>query len=502
VHRASFALSFSEDLAMRMPMTLRRRDALKAGAAAAATAALPFGARAQTSDDEQKFLFVIAANGGGSILDSFLPIVDSESPNGQTIVAYPQALVQKPNGSNLRCVHTTLPLGLPPGYQQTFLQNHAADTAVMTVEGTSVNHIVAGKRAVTGANANRGRTIMEAMALAHGNGMLLPNCNMSESGYLEPGDDATLPGFARGETIADALLFPVATDGIRGVPRSPARDLVERARGVRERLDNQSVFAQTFRASKMLNRYLHTRRSVVPAMEAADLITKLMMVPNIPGQIPLESFGLSSSPEGQRVRQMFPDLLDDPFDAQAALAFLLARYRISCAVTISPSFAPIIEGATLINTPLAFDFSHTQHPLAQYTMWSRMFRAADGLIKLLKEQDFDDTDPSKGKMWDRSLVYFATEFGRDKTRPSGSFEYGTGHNLNNGAILVSPLLNGNRVYGGVDVNTALTYGFDRTTGEPAPGTVMREGDIYGVIAQAMGISYPGQILVPTMIKSV
>jgi hypothetical protein len=69
------------------------------------------------------------------------------------------------------------------------------------------------------------------------------------------------------------LLFPVATDGIRGVPRAPARALVERARAVRERLDNQSVFAQTFRASATLNRYLHTRRSVVPAMEAADLIT-------------------------------------------------------------------------------------------------------------------------------------------------------------------------------------------------------------------------------------
>jgi len=491
---------------MKTPFALRRREMLQSSAALAASAALPMGhsrrVRAQTVDDDQKFLFVIAANGGGSIIDSFLPIVDSESPNGQTIVAYPSGFVDQPSGSNLRCVHTNLPIGLPPGYQRTFLQNHAADTAVMTLEGTSVNHIVAGKRAVTGANANRGRTIMEAVALRHGEGMLLPNCNMGESGYLEHGDDPTVPGFARGETIADALLFPVATDGIRGVPRAPARDLVERARGVRERLDNQSTFAQTFRASKTLNRYLHTRRNVVPSMEAADLITKLMMVPNIPGQIPLNQFDLESSPEGQRVRDMFPRLLDDPFDAQAALAFLLARYRISCAVTISPSFAPIIDGATLTNTPLAFDFSHTQHTIAQYNMWTRMFRAADGLIRLLKEQDYDDTDPSKGKMWDRSLVYFATEFGRDKVRPSGSFEFGTGHHLNNGAILVSPLLNGNTVYGGVDVNTALTYGFDRNTGAPAPGTVMREGDVYGCIAQAMGIAYDGQLTVPCMIKNV
>ena len=477
-------------------MTFSRRRFLKSSAASAA--ALSAGGLhssvAYAQDGQPYFLFVIAASGGGSIIDSFLPIREGDSANGQTIVTYPDYLLAQPNGSNLRCVHAPFAIDpLPPGHQKTFLEQHASDTVVMTVEGTSVNHLVAAKRAMTGAGANRGRTIAEAMAVRHGQGLLLPNVNMGENGYLEPGDDPSLPSFARGETVADALLFPVATDGIRGVPRAPARSLVERARGVRERLDDASVFAQTFRGTQKLQRYLERRRGTVPAVEAADLITKLMMVPHVPGQIPLNDYGLEESPEGQRVRQAFPELLDDPFEAQAALAFLLARYRVSTAVTISPSFAPYLEGSTLKNAPLAFDFSHTTHLLAQAGMWTRCFKVADSLIRLLKEQDLDDTDPSQGKMWDRSLVYFATEFGRDKTRPSGSTDFGTGHHLNNGSILVSPLLNGNAVYGGVDVDTGLTYGFDPATGAPDPGRLMREADVYSVIAKAFDIDFDGRV---------
>lgn len=469
----------------------------------AAALGLPHKARAQAAAD-RKLLFVVAANGGGSILDSFLPIVEDESPNGQTLTTYNALFVQQPGGSNLRCVHSDFPidlggLALPPGQQRGFLQDHAADTCVMTLEGTSVNHLVASKRAVTGAGAYRGRTIMEAVAARHGEGLLLPNCNMSEGGYLEPGDDVSVPDWARAETVADAALFPIATDGIRGVAGAPERSLVERARRVRERLEDQSVFARTFRAAPILQRYLDTRRVTVPAMEVADLVTKLMMVPNVPNQIPLNEYGLESSPEVDRVLGAFPNLLSDPFEAQGALAFLLARYGISCAITLSPSFAPLLTD-TLENTPLAFDFSHTIHLFAQYAMWSRMFKVSGALIRLLKEQDFDDEDPAQGKLWDRSLVYFATEFGRDKVRPSGSFEFGTGHHLNNGAILVSPLLLGNQVYGGVDVNTALTYGFDRQSGEAAPGTVMREQDVYSVIASAMDITYPGQVPVPCMLR--
>jgi hypothetical protein len=486
-----------------MPIRLNRRRALQTGAAASVASMLGLRARAQQQSDP-RFLFVVAASGGGSILDSLLPVLDSESANGSTLTTYPGLFVAQPSGSNLRCVHSdfALDLGglaLPQGRQRGFLERHAADTCVMTVEGTSVNHLVAAKRAVNGAGADRGRTLMEAMAVGHGQDLLLPNCNMGESGYLEPGDDPTVPAWARAETIADAALFPVATDGVRGVEDAPARSLVNRARRVREQLENRSVFARTFRAAPVLQRYLDTRRTTVPAMEMADLITKLMMVPNIDGQIPLNEYGLESSPEADRVLTAFPDLLNDPFEAQAALAFLLTRYGISCAVTLSPSFAPIVN-STIENTPLAFDFSHTLHTFAQYAMWSRVLGVAGRLIDLLKEQDLDDEDPGRGKMWDKSLVYFATEFGRDKTRPADSFEFGTGHHLNNGAILCSPLLMGNQVFGGVDTSTALTYGFDRVTGADAPGTVMREQDVYSVICSAMNLSYEGQVELPCMLR--
>ncbi|MDP2344047.1 MAG: hypothetical protein Q8O67_24030 [Deltaproteobacteria bacterium] len=460
-------------------------------------------ARAQVPAD-RKFLFVISAAGGGSIVDSFLPTIDSESPNGSTLVTYPNTLIAEPNGSNLRCVHSPIPIDLGGfsivGHLRPFLERHGSDVAVMTQECTSVNHLIAQKRSLTGAGINGGRTILEAAALQHGSGLLMPAVNMCESGYLEPGDDVSVPDSARAVAVADALLFPFATDGVRGLKNIPSRSLVERARGIRNRVDDDSTFGITFRNAPLRKGFIDARVRVAPTMEANDLITKLTMVANVPGAIPLDDFDLESSPDGERVRARFPDLLSDPFEAQGALAFLLARYGVSCAVALSPSFNPLLDGG-LKNTPLAFDFSHTNHVLTQYAMWSRVLRVADGLITLLKEQDLDDADPSQGKMWDRSLVYIATDFGRDKTRPADSFEFGSGHHLNNGNILVSPLLNGNRVYGGVDVNTLLTFGFDPITGAPAPGTLMREGEVYSAVAHALGIDFDGRVDMPCMVKN-
>lgn len=96
-------------------------------------------------------------------------------------------------------------------------------------------------------------------------------------------------------------------------------------------------------------------------------------------------------------------------------------------------------------------------------------------------------------MWDRSLIYVATDFGRDKTRPAGAESWGTAHSLNNGTLLVSPLLAGNRVYGGVDPATCATYGFDGSTGEADASLRCSEGHIYSAIAQALDIEFPGRI---------
>lgn len=187
----------------------------------------------------------------------------------------------------------------------------------------------------------------------------------------------------------------------------------------------------------------------------------------------------------------FPLLYQDTWEARAALGFALAYFGVSCSVTVGLDFDPVAVDNSLISTPLAFDYSHNDHRVSQNLMWGRTCRLVDGLITLLKTFDYLG-DPSLGKMWDRSLIYVATDFGREKARPSGASSWGTGHHLNNGSLLISPLLRGNAVYGGVDRKTLLTYGFDRATGKPDPGVLMREGDVYSAIATALGIEFEGR----------
>ena len=333
--------------------------------------------------------------------------------------------------------------------------------------------------------------------------MYMPDVlNMAHSGYLKPGGDPALPDYARPEIVANPLLFPLATHGQKGIlHQERERDLLKKAKSVREDLESVSLFGRTFEGSKARERYLFLRQNLQPIMEDADLITDLMMAPDIPGSIPLSEYGLASSPLGEKVREKFPNLLLDPLHAQAALAFFLARYNVSCSTTISPSFSPLLEGFSVVNAPLAFDYSHTSHFSAQNAMWSRLMNTVDNLIDLLKSEPLEEGNEEES-MWDQSLIYIASDFGRSKTRPSGSTSFGSGHHFNNGHVLISPLLNGNRIYGGMDPETCLTYGFDRDTGDPRPGTLMREGDVYSVIAQALDISFEGRRDIPVMVKGV
>ena len=318
---------------------------------------------------------------------------------------------------------------------------------------------------------------------------------MAQDGYIEAGDDVTLPPIARAEPIADPRTFPLATHGSRGVMGAPSAAAIQRARGIRDRLDAASPFGHTFADAPARMRYLE-QRAQVEQMEELDLITRLMAVGNEDAYT-LTSFGLENTPIATQVLAAFPDADNDIFQAKAALAFLLARSGATTAVTLSPSFAPTLAGASITNTPLAFDFSHVDHYGVQNLMWSRIFLVVDGLISLLKSEPAGNSGAS---LWDRSLIYIATDFGREQQRPANSNDFGTAHSLNNGFVLVSPLLNGNRVYGGVDPDTLLTYGFDPVTGAPAPGTVMREEHVYGVIAQALDIPFEGRIDAPCMVR--
>jgi hypothetical protein len=371
---------------------------------------------------------------------------------------------------------------------------------------TSVNHVIGQKRSITGNGAWAGRTIQEAVAEQYGAGLLLPNVNMAFGGFLEDGADSTVSARARKEPLAaNPVLWTFSTDGARGIKDLPSPALIDRARRLRdESLDPASEFYRTVQGHPKVVRWLEQRGEGLEAIEAADLITKLQFAPDLPN-IPLAEYGLLESPDGARIRQIFPNWLDDTLEAQAALAFLLVKNGLSAAVTISPSFNPVLSSAGLVNAPLSFDYSHNNHRLAQASMWSRILSIVDRLIGLLETEIDQDGDP----LWSRSMIYVATDFGRTKMRPpnpmrpEGDPVFGSGHDLNNGIVVFSPLIQGNALLGGVDPNTGLTYGFDRTDGTPQPGTVITEPEIFAGLLQALGIDTSGTSLpdVPAMVRS-
>lgn len=226
------------------------------------------------------------------------------------------------------------------------------------------------------------------------------------------------------------------------------------------------------------------------------MIDKLLLLE--PGSLD-PKLGLKGTELTSVLRGKLPLLEQDDLQAQVGLGFLLAYHGMSTSVTLGYRDDATIVDAGVISTPIGFDFSHTNHRMTQSIMWCRTAGLLDTLISLLKEYDYLG-DPALGKMWDRSLIYIASEFGRSKTRPAGSSSWGTAHDLNNGSVIISPLIKGNNVYGGVDPKTARTYGFDPKTGEPNKDKTLFEGDIYSLIAHAMGIEFPGRVDFPAVVR--
>ena len=476
---------------------LSRRDILKLGSSASLwsmTSSLPGLGPSLFAQDMQKpkYLFVIACAGGASILDSFL--AQTQGP-----VAFTEQQIAKPEGSNLSCVvplnnsiQGAIPLG--NGFSQAdFLAKHKDDMLVMTQEVSSVNHVIAAKRSVSGNNINRGRTITEAMAMQYGNGFTIPNTNMALSGYSEHGDDESVPSAARTQPIADPLMFAFATSGFQGIRGSLTGSELNMARQLRRDLEAVSQNHKFYMESSKVRSYLENRANLVDNLEKGNTMSKLMLFND--QSINLGDFGIQLSDSFTMLAEKFPNMTSDPLEAKVALAFLLAKEKISCSVTIAPGQDPNISSEGSPNAPIAFDWSHVDHRGAQNSMWSYMLKSTDALIDLLKATDIDG-DPAKGKMWDRSVLYFATEFGRDKISSGGS-----GHHLNNGSLLISPLFKGNRVYGGVG-NDGITYGFDPLTGTPDPNRTMREEDIYSAVATALDIDFEGRTDLRSMIKGV
>jgi uncharacterized protein (DUF1501 family) len=487
-----------------MTRTLHRRQFLGGlGAGAAGLALSGLGARrAEAQVSGPRFLIVLTCSGGASMLDGPLAIRASESRNARTLNTFPDAQVLQPSGSVFRAIDQRAdavgPIPIPFSANQSgFVGRHYRQMLVATGTGTSVNHGIAQRRAVTGNEAWSGRTLQEVMALSYGEGFALPNVHLATgTAFTERGTDDSLPAWAYGEPVADPALWPLALDGKRG-QATPAAELVERARVLRnEQLDPASRFARVFGRSPKLQRWQAQRGAPQRAIEQADLISKLMLFPDS-DRYPLSRYGLTPSAAATRVREVFPNFESDPLEAQAALAFLLLKFRVSVSVTLGPGFDLVLdaeggvrqglpEGA-MKNTPIAFDFSHQAHRTTQALMWDRMYRVADGLITLLSEEEY----ASGQSLWDRSLMYFATDFGRSKTRPQDSEDFGSGHDLNNGALVVSPLVRGNRILGGVDPDTGLTYGYDPLTGTPNRSTTMAEPYLYAGLLQALGVDTSG-----------
>lgn len=456
-------------------------------------------ARAAPPDGGRRYLFVIGGPGGANILDSFLPVRQAESANGATLTTFSDDLVIQPQGSNIRCVAplvdeiaaSIMPMRVT--YEQpTFLQRFGAMTCVMTTEGTSVNHRVGQVRMMTGGGINRGRTLLEAAGDCLGDGLALPVVNMMGGGLGEPGTDTTLAIGARQLSIQDPRTFALGTHGSLGLPHAPPDDALARAREARARLDAESRFGALFAHTQTVRDW-HELRQRASEIEGANLLGRLLL-----SDVP----GVSDVPELDQLLAAFPDFGTDVFEAQAALAYLLVRNTLTCAVGIAPPNAVLQaiddDGVRVIENPqLAFDFAHNAHRVAQNVMWARLLRVADGLIGLL--QATEDPNHPGDSLMQRSVVAFISEFGRERQRPADATTFGTGHFQNNGVVLVSPLLRGNRVYGGVDPDTCLSYGFDPATGDPRPGTLMREEDVYSVICEALGVGFEGRRSLPCLL---
>lgn len=483
-------------------MYINRRKLLGGLGATAAGAGLGLYPRQSSAQTElPKFLIVLTGSGGASIIDGPLAIRASESQNASDINTFPDSLVTTFEDSPHRAIDLSLDAvgPIPIGFsavQSEFVRNHRTDMLVSTVRGTSVNHAIGQRRSVTGNEAWGGRTLQEMCALTHGEGFPLPNVHLATgTAFTERGTDESLPAFVYGEQVADPALWPLSLDSSRGID-GPRPDLIQAARRLRdERLDPGSRFARVFERSPLLRRWTEQRGAPLQAVEKADLIEKLMVFPDSP-EVPLSQFGLAPSSGAARVREVFPNYARDPLDAQACLAFLLLKFRVSVSVTVGPGFNVVIDrdgdvgglpDGSMLNPPIAFDFSHQAHRATQALMWNRLYRVADGLIRLLKEEELADGV----SMWDRTLIYIATEFGRTRNRPGGSEDFGSGHDLDNGVVMISPMVRGNTVLGGVDPNTGYGYGYDPTSGSPDRSRTMAERHIYSGLLNVLDVNTSG-----------
>ena len=443
-----------------------------------------------------KFLFVYTASGGASINDSFMALKHSESQNYKNINAYPDRAIKQFDGTDLRAVDIKMdhigPLPFPvDGRQSQFLKKHKNDIMVCSVEHSSVSHPIGQKASITGNNAWNGRTLQEAVAMQYGRDLPIPHVNMGEGGFAEHGTDPSVPAFARAEFVKNPAFFPLAMHGSLGIQGAPKKSLIDLARNFRrDRIESASPFFKNYVRDARLNTWIRQRLRAT-SIEKMNLINSLNPFEDST-DLPFKDFGLTPNERGEFLRDIFDNIGADVIQTQALLAYLLVVGKVSNVVTFGPGMNVLIDprdidDPLLINPPGGFDYSHNGHRGSQGVCWQQCLSVIDKLIELLKRSFY----PDGTSLWQDSLIYIATEHGKDKTRVRAQEEFTTGHNFNNGVTIISPMVNGGKVLGGVDPETGLTYGFNPLTGEPEKGRTMTERDIYSGILQAMGVDTAG-----------
>jgi hypothetical protein len=493
-------------------MRITRRHLLGGGLALGATGLLiPRALKAEM--EGPRFLVTVGCFGGASMLDCYMPVDTSEALTGPrgTVISYATEQV-----GNIRSVSRDVPVD--------FLERFGHDAVVLGTSSSSVNHFVAQARSINGRDVFQGRTLGEAVAAVHGTDMALPNINMGRGGYTQPGSDPTLDPRYLAEIVTNPVTWPLSTHGSAGIlhlgdaaAQDPAlqSQLVDAARALRdEHLESASPFSQTFPTSRVRRELLMARQGSDRRLEADELIQRLLYVPDLGELFPLSEYGLSPSEEADRIQSVLPGSFPattqgtarDRLQAQAALAYLLIKTGASASVTLTE---PGTDGF------LAFDQSHGGHRNAQSTHWDRVLDTVGRLITLLQGSDYLGPGAVAGEtLWDRTLVVFATEFGRDKWDVGGGF--GTGHHLNNGLLAVSPLLRGDQSLGEPDPNNGFICGFDGASGEPTPFDDVEPGQdplfsdprsppaeeaVFGTLAHALGVTYVGQETLPVLLSS-
>src|SRR5690349_21653799 len=187
--------------------------------AARSNAAEPDRTMRTVEAKDRKLLFILGAWGGASIIDSFMPVAEGEVGDffaSLVLNVFPDAQLVMASGTKFRVPKLLDDNGIfatPKFSIEQFATRHGKDLAVIAHEVSSVNHTVAQQRSLNGAGVNRGRTLMEAMALRYGGGMVLPNANMASDGFVRHGADNTVPPEARHELITTPLLFAAGTHG-------------------------------------------------------------------------------------------------------------------------------------------------------------------------------------------------------------------------------------------------------------------------------------------------